>query len=111
MAEARAISFKEILILAAALLIGLAIAYVDSRPAWDDAGITAFALLAAGGLTGLLIRRRPWLYALALGIWIPLWGALAGGNFGLFLILPIPFAGVYLGWWLRRNYGDRQRRS
>ena len=107
MTKARAASPKEILILVAALLVGLSIAYLDSRPAWDDAGITAIALLATGGLTGLAIRRRPWLHALALGIWIPLWGALVKGNFGLFLILPIPFASVYVGWWLRRNYGDK----
>ena len=97
--------------LALALVAGLSIAYVDSRPAWDDTGITAFALLAAGGLIGLLIRRRPWLYALALGVWIPLWGAIVKGNFGLALVLPIPFAGVYLGWWLRRNYGAGQGHS
>jgi hypothetical protein len=111
MTEARTASFKEILVLAGALLIGLSIAYVDSRPAWDDSGITAFALLAAGGLIGLLVRRRPWLYALVLGVWIPLWGAIVKGNFGLALVLPIPFAGVYLGWWLRRNYGAGQGHS
>jgi hypothetical protein len=107
MTKARAASPKEILVLVAALVIGLAIAYVDSRPTWDDSGISAFALPAAGVLIGLMIRRRPWLYALALGIWLPLWGALAKGNLGLLLILPIPFAGVYLGWWLRRSSGAK----
>jgi hypothetical protein len=111
MTKDRAVTLKEVLVLAAALAVGLAIAYVDSRPAWDDAGISAVALLASGGLIGLLIRRRPWLYALALGVWIPLWGAVEHGNFGLALVLPIPFAGVYLGWWLRRNYGARQSNS
>jgi hypothetical protein len=111
MTKAGAASLKEILVLAAALVIGLAIAFVDTRPTWDDTGITAFALPAAGVLIGLMVRRRPWLYALALGIWIPLWGALAKGNLGLFLVLPIPFAGVYLGWWLRRSSGAKPRNS
>jgi hypothetical protein len=105
----RAASLKEMLVLAVALLIGLAIAFVDSRPSWHDKGISAFALPAAGVLIGLMVRRRPWLYALALGIWIPLWGILANGNFGAALVLPIPFAGVYLGWWLRRSSGAKPR--
>ena len=111
MIQARATSLKDNLVLAAALAIGLAIAFVDSRPNWDDTGITAFALPAAGVLIGLMVRRRPWLYALALGIWTPLWGALAKGNLGMFLVLPIPFAGVYLGWWLRRTSGAKPRNS
>ena len=107
--NSRAASLKEILVLVAALVKGLAITFVDSRPAWHDTGISAFALPAAGVLIGLMVRRRPWLYALALGIWIPLWGAIVKGNFGLLLILPIPFAGVYLGWWLRRSSGAKPR--
>ena len=109
MIKTRAATPKEILVLVAAVVIGLAIAFVDSRPSWHDTGISAFALPAAGVLIGLMIRRRPWLYALALGIWIPLWGAIVNGNFGLCLILPIPFAGVYLGWWLRRSSGAKPR--
>jgi hypothetical protein len=33
-----------------ALGFGLLIAYVDSRPNWDDTGVTALALLAGSGL-------------------------------------------------------------
>jgi len=103
MSSPKGVSLRDAALLLLVVLLGLGIAYVDSRPAWDDSGISALALLGAGGLTGLLIRRGPWFYALALGIWIPLWGAVVLGNAGLFLILPIPFAGVYLGWWLRRS--------
>ncbi len=77
---------------------GLLIAYVDSRPTWDDTGITVFALLVAGGMIGLLVQRRPWLYALALGLWIPLWGILHARDFAMLLVLLFPLVGVYAGW-------------
>ena len=58
------------LVLLAAVLMGIAIAYVDSRPAWDDTGFTAFALVMAGAVCGFVAPRRPWRWALAVGIWI-----------------------------------------
>ena len=88
-------------LLAIALASGLLIAYVDSRPTWDDTGITVFALLVTSGIIGLLVQRRPWLYALAIGLWIPLWGVIQAQNVSMLLVLLFPFAGVYAGWALR----------
>lgn len=89
-----------------AVALGIAIAYVDSRPTWDDAGITAFSMLLGAGVLGLIGPRRPWLWALGIGIWIPLHGitraptlgSLAGG----LLILAFPMVGAYAGMALRR---------
>ncbi len=36
-----------------ALVAGCAIAFMDTRPAWDDTGVTAGALLVASGLAAL----------------------------------------------------------
>jgi hypothetical protein len=36
----------------AALAIGAGITYVDSRPNWDDAGVTAAAILVSCGTLG-----------------------------------------------------------
>jgi hypothetical protein len=93
---------KQKLLWILSLIVGLLIAYVDSRPTWDDTGITVFALLVAGGIIGLLVQRRPWLYALALGVWIPLWGILHAHDFAMLIVLLFPFAGVYVGWALRQ---------
>jgi len=41
-------------LLIAAVTIGLAIAWVDSRPHWDDSGITAGSLLLSAGVLGLI---------------------------------------------------------
>jgi hypothetical protein len=60
------------LMIAAAVALGLAIAYLDSRPGWDDAGVTAFALLLFAGAFGVIVLYRPWVWTLAIGIWIPL---------------------------------------
>ena len=48
---------------AGALGAGLAIAWMDTRPTWDDTGITAAALLVASGLAAAL-GARWWLAAL-----------------------------------------------
>jgi hypothetical protein len=86
---------------AAAVLSGIFIAFVDSRPTWDDTGITAFGLLAVSGLLGILGPKRPWLWALLVGIWIPLYNILTTHNFSLLLTLIFPFFGAYAGMLVR----------
>ncbi len=74
---------------------------MDSRPGWDDTGITVLALLAGGGIIGLLLQKRPWLFALAFGIWLPLWEGLASHDFKMLIVLIFPFIGVFAGWAIR----------
>ena len=89
---------RQKIILAIALALGLPLAFVDSRPNWDDTGIIAFGMLISCGVIGLFIQRRPWLLALVLGVWIPLWGVVVTHNYGSLLALALAFAGVYAGW-------------
>jgi hypothetical protein len=86
------------LLLAAAVLAGLFAAYVDSRPTWDDTGILAFGILIVSGLITLLGYRRPWVIALAVGMWIPLHDILITHNYGSILALVFAFVGAYGGW-------------
>jgi hypothetical protein len=86
------------LLLAVAVLAGLFSAYVDSRPSWDDTGILAFGILIVSGLITLLGYRRPWVIALAVGIWIPLHDILITHNYGSILALVFAFVGAYGGW-------------
>jgi hypothetical protein len=90
------------LILSAAAIIGLSIGWVDSRPAWDDAGITAMALLSTSAIFGMLGRTRPWRWAILIGIWVPLIEIARSGNFGSLLALVFTFVGAYGGALLRR---------
>ena len=57
-----------------ALMLGALIALVDASPGWDDTGVSAAMSLAASGLLGAIHPARAWLWALAVGAWIPLSG-------------------------------------
>ncbi len=87
---------------AAALAAGLLIAWVDARPGWDDAGVIVFALFLSAGIIGIFVRRRAWLFGLAVGIWISLWGILVSRNPLFLVLLAFPMAGVHAGWALRK---------
>jgi hypothetical protein len=96
------------ILLALAILMGLFIAYVDSRPTWDDTGITAGTMLLSSGLFTLIGYRRPWLIALAIGLWTPVYETYLSRNFSLpgvillpLVILLITFVGAYAGWAVR----------
>ena len=89
------------ILLAAAVLAGLFSAYVDSRPTWDDTGILAGGLLMTSGLLTLLGHRKPWLIALAVGIWIPLHDIYLSHDFRMLLVLLFPVVGAYGGWLVR----------
>ncbi len=93
------------ILLAVAVLTGLFIAYVDSRPTWDDTGMTVGAILLASGLLTLIGHRRPWLIALAIGLWMPVYETYLSQDFRLpgvillpFFVLFVSFAGAYAGW-------------
>lgn len=103
--ERERIDLVQKILFALAVLTGLFIAYVDSRPTWDDSGITAGAILLSSGLITLLGFRRPWLIALAIGLWMPLYETVTSHNFkfpGVILfplvILLIATVGAYAGW-------------
>jgi hypothetical protein len=96
-------------LLGAAIALGVAIAWVDSRPHWDDTGITAGSLLLSAGLLGLIGPRRPWLWALGIGLWVPLYlfvqKPTIGSALGGCVIVAIPMAGAYAGMAVRRAIG------
>jgi hypothetical protein len=91
--------------LAAALVAGRAIALVDAQPNWDDTGITAGAMTLVAGVFGLLGPERPWLWALAVGLWIPAYTfvrAPALATVPMLLVVIFPLAGAYMGRAARR---------
>ena len=83
---------------------GLFFAYVDSRPTWDDSGLEAAAILLTCGLLALIGFQRPWLLALLVGVWIPLYGLLVSHNSGSIIALVIAFIGAYAGWGVRKVF-------
>ncbi len=89
-------------LLVVAVIAGLLIAYVDSRPNWDDAGITVSSLVLSAAIIGLFVRRKPWLFGFAVGIWIPIFQIYRAGDFRLLVVLVFPMIGVHAGWALRK---------
>ena len=93
-----AVSRRLLAGLAIAVVAGVAIGYADSRPGWDDTGITAVLLIVAGGTAAFVAGRAPWLVALATGLWVPLFElpSLASGA----PLMAVVFAGLgaTIGW-------------
>jgi hypothetical protein len=77
--------------------LGLAIALVDARPTWDDTGITAGILLVTAFILSALAGRRPWLWALLVGAWVPAIAIGNGGDPAAFLALAFALAGAHAG--------------
>ena len=93
---------KTLLMLIFALCLGGCITYIDSRPTWDDTGVTAAALFLSAAVFGFASPRWAWAWGLALGLWIPLLGIPRAGNYGSLLALLFAFAGAYGGFLLRK---------
>jgi hypothetical protein len=103
--RSRAVRDKWLFILVPlALVLGFAIAYVDSSPGWDDTGVSAAVVLSVSGSFGLLHPARPWLWALAVGAWIPAFGIAREFNYASLLALVFSFAGAYAGAVVRRKF-------
>ena len=73
------------LLLISAVASGLVIGWVDTRPTWDDAGITAAAILLVTGVLGAAMPSRAWIWALTVG--------------GLVLLLDICLRGATVRCW------------
>ena len=95
----------RVILLVVAVVIGVAIAYVDSRPSWDDTAITVGSLVLSTGLLAFFSPKQPWIWALAVGIWIPLFAVAGAHNYGGVIALVFAFVGAYGGMLLRRVTG------
>lgn len=89
---------------ALALAAGLAIMWMDTRPTWDDTGITA-AALALVALVAALAGLRPWLAATLVAAPVVL--AELPKGYGVLLAIPFAVAGAVGGWLLRRRPAAR----
>jgi hypothetical protein len=98
---------REVVLLAAAVAAGAAIGYVDSRPGWDDTGITAGLLILAAGTAAAVSGRRPWLWALLVGGGTPLLEIPTGGSPASLAALLFAAAGAFAGWLVARGWQRR----
>jgi hypothetical protein len=94
---------KFILYFSLAIIMGIGIAWIDSRPGWDDTGISVFLIAMAATLCGYLALQKPWLIALAVSIWIPLLSIFTTQNYGGLLAFIPGFGGAFTGYWLKKK--------
>ena len=99
--EKERINTMNKVLLIVAVICGLFLMYVDASRHWDDTGLIAGGLLVSAGLITLLGHPRPWLIALAVGLWIPLRYIFLNQNFSMLLVLLFPLVGAYAGWAVR----------
>lgn len=91
--------YLQWILAAIAMIAGAVIAWVDTRPTWDDTGVTAAVLLIAAGVASFL-GLRWWLAALLLAAPLLIVESRAGG-WGLLLVASISAAGAIVGRLLR----------
>jgi hypothetical protein len=86
-----------------ALVAGLAIGWIDSRPGWDDTAVTVVSLVVAAGAAAFVARRAPWLVAIFTGIWVPLFELPGLASGGAFAALVFSAIGASVGWLASRR--------
>jgi hypothetical protein len=84
-----------------ALVLGAMITWIDTRPTWDDTGITAGLIFLSTAALGFIRPARAWLFALAVALWIPVIGLVHGHQAPLLALL-VGFAGAFIGAGARR---------
>ncbi|MCA9917260.1 MAG: hypothetical protein KC445_04875 [Anaerolineales bacterium] len=93
---------KQWILAFAAAGIGMALAWIDQSPGWDDTAVLIMLVLLSSGLFGLMAPKRSWLWALLIGGGIPLAGIVWQGSFAGAVALVIAFVGAYVGMGVRQ---------
>lgn len=83
------------LLLFAALIMGWVILWM--RPTWEDTGLTAGMIFLSTLALGIINPKYPWLWALAVGSWLPLVGLLVTHNSESIMALFIAIIGSFSG--------------
>jgi len=84
-------------------LLGIGIAYIDTRLYWSDNGVSLCLILLISTLCSHFYNSRPWLLALSIGIWIPVFNIVLFYNFNSLVALVPAFVGSYIGYFFTRK--------
>jgi hypothetical protein len=90
-------TYKFWILFIIAIALGMMIGFVDSSPHWDDTGVTVAMILIACSILGFVMPHRAWIWALAVGIWVPIWNIVLNKNYSSLISIVIAFAGAYAG--------------
>lgn len=93
---------RTLLALVIALAVGMGVALMDSRPGYDDTGVTAVLLVVGAAVAAAVSGRSPWLWAALVGIWTPAIEIRASGATGSLLALAFAGVGAAIGFAVTR---------
>jgi hypothetical protein len=99
---------RDNIALVVAVFGGLAIAWIDASPGWDDTGITAGLLVIGAGVAAGISGRRPWLWALLVGLPTPFVELSRGGDPASLAALAFAAVGAAVGYSVGRVVGRGQ---
>ena|ERR1035437_1216683 len=85
------------IMLVIAIGLGMVINFIDSRPNWDDAGVTIAMILVTTACLGFVMPKRAWVWAISVGIWIPIWNIALFNKYSSSISIVIAFVGAYIG--------------
>jgi len=88
---------KFLILVILALLTGLIIGWIDTRPHWNDTGITVGLIFISSFILGLFAGRNAWILALIIGLCITSLNFLVSYRFDSAISLVISLAGAYAG--------------
>ena len=94
-------------VLVIALLMGCAIGYIDSRPSWDDTGITAGLIMLSAAALTFGAPKRAAIIALFVGAPVVLFNYLTSGRLDSLIALLMAVVGAGIGFSLRRFSAPR----
>jgi len=86
------------LIAALSLVVGCAIGFVDSRPTWDDTGITVGSIFLASLVLGAARPRSAWLTGLLIGAPVLAFNVALRGGFASAIAVVIALVGAGMGY-------------
>jgi uncharacterized membrane protein (UPF0136 family) len=79
------------------MIFGSAIGYVDSRTTWDDAGITAAALVVTAGLVSVFRPRVWWSIGIVVGLPVVIFNVSLHRNWGASMALVFSVVAAAIG--------------
>ena len=87
------------------LMIGTGIGYVDSRPTWDDTGITVGAVFVSAAVLATIRPRSGWLAGLAVGLPVLIFDVVLHGHYGAAAAVVVALVGAGAGMLVGRALG------
>jgi hypothetical protein len=85
------------LLIILSLAVGLTIGWIDSRPNWNDTGVTVGLIFLSSFLLSLLAEKHFWVIGIIIGICITSFNYILHNNLQSVVSFIIAFAGAYSG--------------